>query len=334
MVFVTGATGLLGSHLIFHLAQAGEEIIALKRSSSSLRECKEIFNMYDGGSYLWPRIKWVEGDILDLELLEKYIAVASRVFHCAAKVSFNAKDKQQLLDTNIKGTEHIASLCLRSSTPLIYVSSIAALGDANKEGEMIDEQTPIIEGRTHSLYSESKNQAEHLIWNYIQEGLMALIVNPSIILGPGMWNRSSSLLFRQVERGFPFYTKGVTGFVDVRDVCKLMIRLSQRELYGERFIINGGNYSYKQLFTLIAQNLEIRHPWFYMPPLMTSMLSEFSTLIAKLSGTTPQFTRETARTSHRKSLYSSHKIKNTFPKYRFYTLDETVRWMTSKWTEK
>lgn len=333
MVFVTGATGLLGSHLIFYLAQSGEEVIALKRGSSSLRESKNVFRMYEGGTYLWPRIKWVEGDILEVATFEKYIIAASKVYHCAAMVSFNSKESGKLLDTNLKGTEHVASLCLQTKTPLIYVSSIAALGDAQTDNEIIDEQTPIIDGRLHSIYSESKNQAERIVWGYIVEGLQAIIVNPSIILGAGMWDRSSSLLFRQIRRGLPFYTKGVTGYVDVRDVCKLMIRLAQRELYGERFILNGGNYSYKQLFALMAKQLGIRHPWIYMPPLVTTVVCEISTIVSKLSGTMPQFTHETARTAHKKSYYSSHKIKNIFPKYRFYTLEETTKWIASKWIE-
>ncbi|MGL5682768.1 MAG: NAD-dependent epimerase/dehydratase family protein [Marinifilaceae bacterium] len=333
MVFVTGATGMLGSHLIYHLAQMGEDVVALKRLGSNVKECKRVFMLYDGGSYLWPRIKWVEGDVLDVNTIEHNVERAHAVYHCAAVVSFNGSDKNVLRETNLTGTRNIAELCNKYGTPLIYVSSIAALGDVEDENEMITEDTAAIDGRKHSLYSESKRQSEEIVWEYVPKGLKTIIVNPSIILGAGMWDRSSSLLFKQARKGLPFYTLGVTGYVDVRDVCKLMIRLAQKEAYGQRFILNGGNYTYEFIFKLFAHALHIKAPWLYTPRFITLAVAGASCFISRFTGNKPQLTPETARTAHKKSCYSSDKVKRLLPSYRFYNVQETIKWIVTQWEE-
>lgn len=322
----------MGSHLLCFLAETGCEVQALKRKESNLKEVKEVFLQYASGEELWERIIWVEGDVLEEATLVKSVASASCVFHCAAVVSFSGKDRDRLLEINLKGSRNIASLCLKYETRLCYVSSVGALGDARVPGECIREETPHISGREHSLYSGSKKESEDVVWEYIHRGLDAVVVNPSIILGAGQWQRSSSRLFVTASRGMPFYTNGGMGYVDVRDVCRLMLRLAMdREIKGERFILNGGNYSYKELFDEIARALGQRRPWINMRPWMTELAWRIMALYGKLSGKRPAFTRETARTSQHVSCYSSEKIKALYPDCVFYPLSETVQYITKEW---
>lgn len=325
MVFVTGATGLVGSHLLYFLAESGQEVTALRRSDSCLEACRAVFLQYPEGVVFWKRIRWVEGDVLDKGTLESVVAESDCIYHCAAVVSFHGKDRGQLVTTNLRGTENVVVLALKYGIRLCYVSSIAALGDA-RNGESIDETTPETEDVEHSVYSHSKGDAEKIVWQYVEKGLNAVIVNPSVILGAGMWGRSSTRLFMTAMKGVPFYTKGGTGYVDVRDVCRLMIRLAQdRRVTGERFVLNGENCSYRELFLLVAQVAGKRGPFIYMAPWFTGIIWRMLAIGGKLMGKQPGFTRETARSAHRRSYYSSRKILDLYPGYRFYTLPETVQ---------
>lgn len=324
-VFVTGATGLLGSHLIYSLLHSGYEVHALRRPSSDMGKVKAIFRQYPDGDHLWQKMHWVDGNILDPAPWKEEIRKAAIVYHCAAVVSFAAGDQHLLLETNIQGAGNIASICLEGRIRLCYVSSVAALGDALKPGELIDEQTPVIPNREHSVYSESKSSAEKVIWEYIERGLNAVIVCPSVILGAGMWDRSSAQLYKTAARGILFYTKGGTGYVDVRDVVELMVRLAEDEkVKGERFVLNGGNYTFQELFTYIARANGNHPPHIYLSPWMTAMVWRFLALGGKLVGRKPAFTRETARSAHHVSHYSSSKILSLYPDFHFYPIQETI----------
>ena len=283
---VTGATGLLGSHLLCHLARCGETIIALKRYKSHVEETMALFSCYfDSPGDAISRVTWVVGDVLDGESVAPFVEKVDTVYHCAALVSFNGGDRNTLLETNIKGTENICKICLERGVRLCFVSSIAALGDAPDERVVIDENTPEIPGSIHSLYSgskeginsgwvldASKGESEKIVWKYVRQGLDAVIVNPAIILGAGLRGRSSVKLFEQASKGMPFYTEGMNGYVDVRDVCELMIRLAKdRGVRGERFVLCGGNYSYRELFTVIARVVGKRPPCIRMTPWMTGL---------------------------------------------------------------
>ena len=331
-VFITGATGLVGSHLLYRLLSTGHQVEALKRPKSDLEVVRAVFGQYPDGEQLWTRINWVDGDVLKLESLTELVRQATYVYHCAAVVSFTSADKQVLMDTNLKGTENIASLCLKYGVRLCYVSSIAALGDAEKPGDFIHEETPVIEGREHSVYSQSKGKAEAIVWKYIARGLDAVMVCPSIILGAGLWTRSSAQLYFTAAKGIPFYTKGITGYVDVRDVAEIMIRLAEdRTVSGERFILNGGNHSYQELFSVIARSNGKRPPRWYLRPWMTEVAWRILAVEGKFIGKRPAFTRETAQSAHHCSYYSNAKILARYPDFHFYPLVETIEHIRLMW---
>ena len=300
---VTGATGFLGSHLLCHLARCGETIIALKRDKSHVEETEALFSFYfDSPEEALSRVTWVVGDVLDGESVTPFVEKVDTVYHCAALVSFNGGDRNSLLETNIKGTENICKICLERGVRLCFVSSI------------------------HSLYSGSKGESEKIVWKYVRQGLDAVIVNPAIILGAGLRGRSSVKLFEQASKGMPFYTEGVNGYVDVRDVCELMIRLAKdRGIRGERFVLCGGNYSYRELFTVIARVVGKRPPCIRMTPWMTGLAWRLLAFVALFTGKKPAFTKETARSSQHKSRYSSAKVLSLFPDFHFHTLEETAR---------
>ena len=245
MIFVTGATGMVGANLIALFERNNVEYKALKRKSSTLNIVKNVFKVH-GIENKIQNIKWVEGDVTDYPSLLQAMANCDKVVHAAGFVSFNKFDKNKLEEINIFGTENVvnASLALKIEK-LIYISSIATLGNSNSN--LITEDDFYDFGINKSYYAETKYFAEQNVWRASAEGLNVTILNPSVILGVGNWNSGSPKIFSQIYKGLKFYTVGKTGFVDVIDLCKIINTLIFNCKIGQksRFIINGHNVSYK-----------------------------------------------------------------------------------------
>jgi dihydroflavonol-4-reductase len=306
MILVTGGTGLVGSHLLFDLAQKGEKVRALKRKNSDLTFVKNLFSSHPN---LFEKIEWVEGDVLDIFSLEEAINGISKVYHCAAMVSFIPAEAEQMMKINITGTANVVNLCLENKIEkLCYVSSVSAINRIN-EDETIDENSQWAISKRNSNYAISKYGAEREVWRGSVEGLNAVIVNPAIILGPGNWKTGSTALFPQIWKGVKFYTDGTTGFVDVRDVTKAMILLMESEIHSERFIVSSENLNFKKIFDRIAEGLGKPKPFMYANGWMRSVAWRGEALKSFLFHTKPFITKETAFAAHKKVHFSNEKIK-------------------------
>jgi len=261
MILVTGGTGLLGSHLLYSLVNSGKTVRAIKRAASNLTEVKYVFSFYSANSdELFSKIEWYDADILIPEsLVEAFIGV-NYVYHCAAMVSFNPKDKALLIKNNLQGTANVVDACLTFKIKkLVHVSSTAALGKAS-DNELVNEEMVWAPESKNTGYSISKFKSEMEVWRGMEEGLNAVIVNPSVIFGPGFWSKGSSSMFKRIKGGLRFYTTGGTGFVGVNDVVSSMISLMESDISGERFIINSENLSYLKVFSMIAKACGVRTP--------------------------------------------------------------------------
>lgn len=325
MILVTGGTGLVGSHLLFSLAQSGKKIYALKRKSSSLENLHRVFKHYSNKAEdLLKKIHWVEGDILSLEDSGAYMDDVSEVYHCAALVSFDRSHRQEMLEINVRGTASIVDLCLqRGINKFCFVSSISAIGPVGENG-IADEESYWKKTRTASWYSWSKFNSELEVWKGMAEGLNVCIVNPSVILGLGSWSKGSGGLFSMIDRGQRFYTDGITGYVDVNDVVKVMIMLMDKEIFGERFILNSENLSYKEIFQMIASGLGKEPPGIKAGRYLTSMAWRVQSLLSLISGHSPLFTRELARASQNRKAYSSEKLAKVLG-LKFIPIAESVQ---------
>jgi len=317
MIIVTGSTGFLGAHLLLHLAVKGNQITALKRSVSSTKLVEKVFSWYSPkNKQLLRNIEWVTGDILDIHSLLNIFEMDCEVYHTAAIVSFNSKDKKSLLETNINGTINVVNAALQKKVrKLVYVSSVAALGQTVNT-EITNEESEWKETKGMSSYSFSKFEAEHEVWRGIAEGLNAVIVNPSIILGPGNWSKGSSRLFTTVYKGLKFYTKGSNGFVDVKDVAKAMIVLMESDFSGKRYILNSENIAYKQLFDWMANAFGVVPPKIKVGKFLGEILWRILAVASLFSRIPPFVTKETARTANNTRLYSAENfIKATGIKF-------------------
>jgi nucleoside-diphosphate-sugar epimerase len=324
MILVTGGTGLLGSHLLYQLVISGINPIALKRKSSDISKTRKIFNYYnDNVDDLMNKIKWVDGDILDYHSIEDAFDGVTEVYHTAATVSFKSSDKKKILSNNIQGTANIVNVSLNKKIKkLVHVSSIGALGRADTNG-LVTEETHWNSKKT-SVYSTSKYSSELEVWRGIAEGLNALIINPSIILGPGDWDSGSSKLFKTMYNGLKFYSNGTNGFVDVNDVVTIMIQLMNNSISGERFIVNSENISYKDLFYTMAKELKVEPPRYSASRFLAEIGWRVLWLKTLVTGKNATITRETAETANQEYRYSNNKIKN-LTGIEFITVHESLK---------
>ena len=226
MILVTGGTGLVGAHLLYHLIKDNETIRAIYRSEERIEVVKKIFSYYTDDASLISKIEWFKADITDIPAMIPAFVGVEKVYHCAAFISFNPKDYKEMRKVNIHGTAIIVNLSIDAKIKkLCFVGSIAAVGDA-LNGQLITEENEWNKELDNSGYSITKFGAEMEVWRASQEEVEVVIVNPGIILGSGFWTSGSGKLFSQVYKGFKYYTEGITGFVGVKDVVKSMILLS------------------------------------------------------------------------------------------------------------
>jgi dihydroflavonol-4-reductase len=308
MIFVTGATGLVGSHLLLQLAVGQKPIRAIKRPSSDMGLVEKVFRL-DSKEQLLGRIEWVEADLLDIFSLEDVMKGVDEVYHCGAIVTFHPSLRKQMQRVNVEGTANLVNACLYAGVKkFCHVSSVAAIGRSGQD-KVIGEQSLWKTSKRNSAYAISKYGAEKEVWRGIAEGLNAVIVNPSIIFGVGNWDSGSSEMIKLTWEGLRFYTNGVNSFVDVRDVAQSMIQLMAGNHFGERFIITSESLPYRQVFGWIAQFLGKKPPNIPVSPFMGEIAWRLAAVKGLITGRRPALTRETTRTAARRYYYSSEKIK-------------------------
>ncbi len=322
MNFVTGGTGLIGSHLLFKLVNDGQNVRALYRSKQSLNDTQKIFNYYQKPE-LFEKIEWVEGDILDVNLTHEQIKGCSNVFHCAAIVSFNPNHRKKLFKVNIEGTANIVNACIENTVDkLCYVSSVTTLGTPNING-VIDEKSNWKEKKKPSNYSISKYYAEQEVWRGTQEGLKSIIVAPSMVIGAGNFDKGSLAVFKRIKQGLKYYTNGTTGVIDVRDVTDIMLSLMKKDICNEKFCLVSENISFKDYFEIIAKELNVKPPANLAGKTATKIAWITEKIKTMITGQEPVITKETAKIAHAKDVYSNKKIKSTLD-YNFIPVRESI----------
>ena len=298
MILVTGATGFLGAVLARQLAAQNIPVRCIKRSTSVIPELL--------GAYA-SLIDWQEADILDPTTLEEAFEGITQVYHCAAWVSFKQADKEPMINTNVNGTANVVNLCLEQGIRLVHVSSIAAIGQA-KAGQLITEKNYLEETPSNNIYAISKLESEMEVWRGIAEGLDAVIVNPSIIIGPTAGTEGSGKLFETVRRGLKYYTRGSCGLVDVEDVARCMILLMNSDITAERYIVNAENWTYKGLTDTIADCFDQKRPDIEAKPWMLELAWRSASLLATLTGKDAAVDKILARAASVEQNYDNSKL--------------------------
>ena len=309
MILVTGGTGLLGMELISQLLSEGKKVRGIYHN-----------NTFD---LTQENFEKVPCDVLDVIGLEEAMEGIDELYHCAGLVSFAPGASSSLYKVNVEGTANIVNAALDAGIrKMIHVSSVAALG--RNEQLPITEAMQWTEAAGNSKYGHSKYLGEMEVWRGIAEGLNAVIVNPSIILGAGDPSSGSSRIFQSVYNEFPWYSEGATGFVDARDVAGAMILLMDADVSAERFILNGANESYHELFNKIADAFGKKRPHKKATPFLAGLVWRLEAIRSAFSHKMPLVTKQTAANAMAKLSFDNSKLLKLLPSFAYRSLDITV----------
>ena len=315
-LLITGGTGFIGSYIIKELVEKGYSVRALRRSTSKLPFYipSEIFN----------KVEWVDGDVLDIISLEEAMNGIDTVIHSAAIISFFKKDKKEMYKVNIEGTTNVVNIALQNNIKrFVHISSVAALG--RTKNSHVDEEKKWEENKFNTHYAISKYRSEIEVWRGIAEGLNAVIVNPSTVIGYGDWNTSSCRIFKTVYDGLPWYPIGVNGFVYVEDVARATVQMLENNVTEQRFIINGDNWPFRQLLNSIAHNFGKKQPSRKASPFMGEIAWRLERLKSFFTGKKPLLTKETAAVSYSKTYFDNKKLLAALPGFSFTTLEDGIQ---------
>ena len=306
----------MGSYIIKNLIEKGHAVRAIRRSA------KLPFYIPPA---IMEKVEWVEGDVLDMVSLDDAMQGVNAVIHAAAIVSFSRNTRPLMYGVNIEGTANVINTALEQNVKrVVHVSSIAALGRTTRQ-EMVTEQKKWQENKNNTHYAVTKHHAEMHVWRGFAEGLEGVIINPSTILGYGNWHQSSCAIFKNAYKSFPWYTKGVNGFVGVEDVAEAAVRLLLSDINERRFIVNAENRSFQSLFTVMAEGFGKRPPHRYANRTMSEIAWRMEAIKAFFTGNRPLLSKETAKVAHSQTSFDNKALLNALPGFSFTPLDTVIR---------
>lgn len=333
MILVTGGTGLIGSHLLFHLISNGNSVRSNYRTKASIKKVHKVFGYYtDDPSVLMEQIDWVQADLTDLGGLDALFDGIEYVYHCAALISFDPKDFKTLERTNVEGTANMVNLSLKYGVKkLCYVSSIGAIGPSIKKKE-VTEENEWNEAKAN-VYGITKYEAELEVWRGSQEGLSIVIVNPGVVIGPGFWKSGSGTFFTYASKGKKYFIPGGTGFVTINDVINAMTKLMDSNIQTERFILVNQNMTYEKLFQKIAPKLGADPPTKKVSKFMLEIFWRLDWVRSYVFGKRRKLSKAVAKGLYNQKYYSSEKIKSELD-FSFEDMDKAIASCCEKFTEK
>ena len=301
-VFVTGATGFLGSVLVKHLLSDDVQIRAIKRKQSSL----------DLLGSLADKIEWLEGDVEDIDSLIVGLKGTEGVYHCAAYLGFDGiTSLERLNSVNVDGTSNVVNACLEyPGIRMLHVSSIAALGRSDNTVGELNESTEWKNSSLNTAYAISKHRAEMAVFRGVAEGLEAIVVNPSLVMGPGRKGENTMQIAERLKAGsIPFIPTGGTNVVDVEDVALGAIAAFKSGKSGHRYVLSGHNMTWHQIMSHLAEALNVKVPSRSVSPRILTSFACAAEAWATISRSKPLITREAARLSSSLTYYSNEKAK-------------------------
>jgi nucleoside-diphosphate-sugar epimerase len=296
-IFLTGATGFLGAYILRTLIKEGyTKLYASCRDSSK-------FDLIDD---VKKSVNWCKGDLSDPLFLEDCLSQMNIVIHAAALVNANAREKAKVDKSNIELTKNLVNTSLDSGIErFIYISSVAALGFGEADVP-IHEHIEWKNDERNTVYANSKHFAEREVFRGAAEGLNVVVLNPSLILGAGVWDSSTVSIFNLVEKGMKYYPAGSVGIVDVRDVAQAVnIALYNDDMLDKRFIISGENWTHLKMATEIAEALRVNAPTKLLTPFLTKLSKRVLSLLESFGYRNELISAERIGTANSKFAYDN-----------------------------
>lgn len=323
MIAVTGANGLLGSFIVRKLLQQQIQFVALKRKGSDITLLQDVASL----------ITWRDADVTDEVAVAEAFEGVSAVIHAAAIVSFNPRKAKQVMLVNVEGTRNVVNACLaKGINRLMHISSVAALG-RQKGQRVVNENNTWQNSPLNSVYGESKYLAELEVFRGQEEGLSTVVINPSVILAPADWDRSSAQIFKYIWQQRSFYTDGFLNYVDVRDVVEIIFMLLHAPIEAQRFVVSAGNISFKLLFDRIASEFNCNSPSIKVSKPLLKGLAQIEVVRTFFSGSEPLITADTARLAGTEFFYDNQKIKQLLG-FQFQPIESTINWCCQQYLKK
>ncbi|WP_170178539.1 NAD-dependent epimerase/dehydratase family protein [Flammeovirga pectinis] len=314
-VFITGATGFVGGYILKSILQKGAHVIALngKRNDKSF--------LGDDSKL----VTWVDIDILDPNSLLEELKEIDYVIHTASIVSFNTT-LDELRAVNVNGTANLVNISLQAGIKkFIHISSIAALG-VPEYGNFINENSKWTGDKGMSAYAISKYNAEQEVWRGYREGLDIVVLNPSVILGVGNWDRSSLTIFKTIQKGVKYYPSGLFSSVDVRDVTAAVIKAIELPISGERFILNASNIPFKLALETISNGLNVEAPSKKISKTSVNFIYYAEKIFSVFTGKSSQLSKDLIKSLFSRYEYDNKKAQEQI-KIPFISLNDTMKWV-------
>lgn len=317
MVLVTGGTGFLGAYIIKNLVEKNIKVRAIRRSANT---------PFFIPPAVLNKVEWVEGDVLDIIALDDAMKGVEGVIHSAAVVSFGRSNRQDMYNINIEGTANVVNLAIENNIQrLVHVSSVAALGRTAKRGTLITENKKWEESKVNTHYAITKHKSELEVWRGFAEGLQGAIINPTTILGYGNWHHSSTAIFKSVYKQFPWYTKGINGFVGVEDVAEAAVQLLTSTITNKRFIVNAENLTFQYVFNTIAEGFNKRKPYLHATPFLGEIAWRIEALKSLFTGKKPLLTKETAKVAHSITELDNSALLKVLPNFKYTPIEVVIK---------
>jgi dihydroflavonol-4-reductase len=310
---VTGATGLVGSHVTRLLVERGDDVRVLVRERSPLDEL-------DGLD-----VELAYGDVLDRASVRRAMRGVQRLFHVAGVTSLRAS-ADRVFAVNVSGTRIVLGEALRAGAArVVHTSSVAAVGPAAR-GSTADEEQVFRAGRYGLPYVNAKHEAELEAMRLAAQGLPVVVVNPAHVFGAGDRHRSSTELVRRFLRGqIPAYVDGALNVVDAEDVARGHLLADERGEVGERYILGNRNFTLDRLFADLARLSGVEPPALKLPLGAALALAR----AAELAPGRPAVTTIEVRASSLWWAFRSTKAKRELdwrPAHHEDTLQTTIDW--------
>lgn len=253
LALVTGGTGFIGSAVCRRLLQEGITVRALHRPQSSLQALSGL------------PVQFQQGDILQPETLPAALEGVRWVFHAAAQSDYWRHPKH-VVDTAVAGTRNVLLAAAEAGVErVVLTSSSSALG-VPEAGELLDERHEFNLPPGRFPYGYAKRQSELAALEVAGTGIDVVIVNPSIVLGPGDLNLISGSLVIASARGQAFlWVNGGTNIVHIDDVAEGHLAALRAGRTGERYLLGGENFTWEEIFIQLAEIVGRRKPWLHLP---------------------------------------------------------------------
>jgi dihydroflavonol-4-reductase len=316
---VTGATGFVGAAVARALSAAGWQVRVLARSGSNRSNLQS------------PAWEVVEGDLADLQSLERALEGCTGLFHAAADYRLGARDPTQLYRTNVEGTRRILSAARTAGvTRIVYTSSVATIGIPS-DGSPGDERTPVAESHMIGHYKRSKYLAEEVARDAARTGMSVVIVNPSTPVGPGdiKPTPTGQLVLDAASGRMPAYVDTGLNIVHVDDVAAGHLLAFERGRAGERYILGGEDMTLQSILGQIARLVGRAPPRIRLPYAAVLPVAYLAEGFAKISGRSGRVTLEGVRMSRKRMFFSSAKAVSELG-YRWrpplQAFEDALRW--------